>query len=89
MRRDFRKFQILDFLARVGEATAKEVYEAIPSPPKNPSTLTNHLTHYCKSGLLKKRFFRGKALYSLTEKGQERLWYFRYVKFKEISALTK
>jgi len=82
MRRDFRKFQILDFLARVGEATAKEVYEAIPSPPKNPSTLTNHLTHYCKSGLLKKRF------YSLTERGQERLRYFRYVKFKNIPALT-
>jgi len=42
MRRYFRKFQVLGFLAKAGGATAKEIYEGI-SPlcevqhPRNPS----------------------------------------------------
>ena len=86
MRRDFRKYQILNFIARVGEATSKEIFEAILSPPKNHSTLTNHLLHYWKRGLLKRKTIKGEIFYSLTEKGLERLRYFKYVKFKNVPA---
>jgi len=87
MRRDFRKYQVLEYLFRVGEATAKEIYDGI-SPSSKFHTLTTHLNHYWKSGLLEKRHLKGKTLYSLTKKGLERLNYFRFVKFKGIPALT-
>jgi|GEM_PF-2323092 DNA-binding PadR family transcriptional regulator len=87
MRKDFRKYQVLEFLDRGGEATAREIYDGI-SPPSKLHTLTTHLNRYWKNGLLEKRHLKGKTLYSLTRKGLERLNYFRRVKFKDIQPLN-
>jgi len=73
-----RKIQVLEYLSKVGEATAKDIYNAIDDGI-GFSSLCTSLSKYYSSGLLSRRRVNGVYVYSLTSRGVERLRYLKFV----------